>query len=111
MFAVIETGGKQHRVKAGDTIDVEKCAGEVNDKIELQSVLLILNEQGISFGPSALGQAKVVAQILRQDRAKKVLVFKKKRRKNYRRTRGHRQSFTRLKILDVIFSADSVSQA
>jgi len=111
MYAVIKTGGKQHRVKAGNVIDVEKCIGEVNDKIELQSVLLILNEQGISFGPSALSQAKVIAQILQQDRAKKVLVFKKKRRKNYRRTRGHRQSFTRLKILDIVFPADSISQA
>ncbi len=102
MRAVVETGGKQYRVAVGDWIDVEKCAGEVGDKLSLESVLLLQDDEGITLAPDALAGAKVIGEVLRQDRAKKVHVFKKKRRKNYRRTQGHRQSFTRLKIEEII---------
>ncbi|MBI3803748.1 MAG: 50S ribosomal protein L21 [Nitrospirae bacterium] len=102
MHAVMETGGKQYRVTAGDIVQVEKCVGNVGDKIEIQSLLLLQDEQGVSLDREAFKAAKVVAEILQQGRSRKVLVFKKKRRKNYRRTQGHRQAFTRLKVVEIL---------
>lgn len=102
MHAVMETGDKQYRVTAGDIVQVEKCVGNVGDKIEIQSLLLLQDEQGVSLDREAFKAAKVVAEILQQGRSRKVLVFKKKRRKNYRRTQGHRQAFTRLKVVEIL---------
>lgn len=102
MHAVMVTGGKQYRVTAGDIVKVEKLSGEVGEKIELASLILLQNEQGITFGADKLKSAKVIGEVVEQDRSKKVLVFKKKRRKNYRKTQGHRQSFTRLKIVEIV---------
>ncbi len=102
MRAVLETGGKQYRVAAGDIVQVEKCPGAIGDKIELGSLLFLQNEEGVSTDLEQLKNAKVVCEVLQQGRGKKVLVFKKKRRKNYRRTQGHRQSFTRLKIIEIV---------
>ncbi|HLG23169.1 MAG TPA: 50S ribosomal protein L21 [Candidatus Manganitrophaceae bacterium] len=102
MHAVMETGGKQYRVTAGDIVQVEKCAGQVGDKIEFSSVLLLQDDQGVTLDAEQLKNTKVIGEVLQQDRDRKVLVFKKKRRKNYRRTQGHRQSFTRLKIVEII---------
>lgn len=101
MHAVMQTGGKQYRVTTGDILRVEKCSGNVGDKIEFRSVLLLQDDQGTTLEPEGLKNAKIVGEILRQDRDKKVLVFKKKRRKNYRRTQGHRQPFTSLKIVEI----------
>lgn len=101
MHAVIATGGKQYRVTTGDILQVEKCSGKVGDKVEFTSVLLLQDDQGLTLEAEGLKNAKITGEILLQDRDKKVLVFKKKRRKNYRRTQGHRQSFTRLKIVDI----------
>jgi large subunit ribosomal protein L21 len=102
MHAVMETGGKQYRVTTGDIVQVEKCEGNVGDKIEFRSILLLQDDQGLTLDSEKLKSAKIVGEVLIQDRDKKILVFKKKRRKNYRRTQGHRQSFTRLRILDII---------
>lgn len=102
MHAVMETGGKQYRVTAGDIVQVEKLSGQVGDKVELRSVLLLQDEQGVTLGAEKLKEAKIVGEVLQQGREKKVVVFKKKRRKNYRRTQGHRQSFTRLKIVEIV---------
>ena len=102
MRAVMETGGKQYRVAAGDIVQVEKHAGQVGDKVEIRSLLLLQDDQGITLDPEQIKNAKVVGEILQQGRDRKVVVFKKKRRKNYRRTQGHRQSFTRLKILEIV---------
>ncbi len=102
MHAVMETGGKQYRVAPGDIVKVEKCDAEIGDKVEFQSVLLLQNDQGLVLDSDGLKNAKIIGEVLRQERDKKVLVFKKKRRKNYRRTQGHRQSYTRLKIVDIV---------
>ncbi len=97
MFAVVRTGGKQYRVAAGDKIAVEKLAGEAGDKITLSDVL-IAGEDGNVADAS---KVSVSAEIIAQDRAEKVTIFKKRRRHNYRRKMGHRQSITLLRILAV----------
>lgn len=100
MYAVIQTGGKQYRVAEGDTIRVEKLSGDVGSKIEFDEVLMVGGEK-VQVGKPHVGGAKVVAEITAQDLAKKVIVFKMKRRKNYRRRRGHRQPYTELRIESV----------
>lgn len=102
MRAVMEAGGKQYRVSTGDIIDVEKYNANVGDKITFQPMFFLQDEQGVTVEPEALQNAKVIGEVLEQGRAKKVIVFKKKRRKNYRKTQGHRQWFTRLKISEIV---------
>jgi large subunit ribosomal protein L21 len=97
MYAVIKTGGKQYRVTEGDRLRVEKLAGEVGGTVELDEVLM-LGGDAPKIGKPTVAGAKVVAEIVAQDRAKKIIVFKIKRRKNYRRKSGHRQPFTELRI-------------
>jgi len=100
MFAVIQTGGKQYRVAEGDRLRVEKLAGEVGSKITFDKVLLVSGDS-VKVGNPLISGAKVSAEIVAQDRAKKIIVFKFRRRKNYRRKQGHRQPFTELKITGV----------
>ena len=100
MYAVIRTGGKQYRVSEGDVIRVEKLAGDVGSTIELGEILMLGGDR-VSIGKPLVSGAKVTAQIVAQDRAKKIIVFKMKRRKNYRRKYGHRQSFTELKVTGI----------
>ncbi len=102
MHAVIETGGKQYKVAVGDVIHLERCANNIGEKIDFRSVLLLQNEQGTILSPERLKVTKVVGEILQEGRDKKVLVFKKKRRKNYRRTQGHRQWFTKVRIAEIV---------
>jgi large subunit ribosomal protein L21 len=97
MYAVIKSGGKQYRVKAGQTVRLEKLAGEAGSKVQLGDVLMVEDGGDVKVG-APLPNAKVEATILQTDRADKVIVFKKKRKKQYRRTRGHRQSFTAVRI-------------
>jgi large subunit ribosomal protein L21 len=97
MYAVIKTGGKQYRVSEGDRLRVEKLAGEVGSTVELGEVLM-LGGDAPKIGKPMVAGAKVVAEIVAQDRAKKIIVFKIRRRKNYRRKNGHRQPFTELRI-------------
>ncbi|MBI5038417.1 MAG: 50S ribosomal protein L21 [Nitrospirae bacterium] len=99
--AIVETGGKQHRVAVGDVISVEKIPGAPGDTVELDKVLAVGQGGDIVVGNPYVENVKVIANIVRQERAKKVIIFKKKRRKNYRRTKGHRQYLTRLKIVEV----------
>ncbi|MDR2685391.1 MAG: 50S ribosomal protein L21 [Rickettsiales bacterium] len=94
-FAIFQTGGKQYRVKAGDIVKIEKIAAE--GSVEFSEVLMV----GDKVGNPLVSGAKVTADIIAQDRADKVLVFKKKRRQNYRRTRGHRQLITVCKIKEI----------
>jgi large subunit ribosomal protein L21 len=96
-YAVIKTGGKQYRVKAGDVINVEKLAGEAGDTITLDEVLM-LGGDDVKVGAPLIDGAKVEAEIVEQGRGKKIIVFKKRRRQNYRRKKGHRQDLTTLKI-------------
>ena len=102
MYAVIRSGGKQYRVAPGQTIRLETVAGEVGAKVELGDVLLVENEGNVQVGSPLIANAKVQATVLEHDRAKKILVFKKKRKKQYRRTQGHRQDYTALRIDDII---------
>jgi large subunit ribosomal protein L21 len=100
MYAVIQTGGKQYRVEQGDKLRVEKLAGNVGDKVVFDKVLLVGGE-ALKVGHPLLAGAKVEATITAQDRAKKIIVFKFRRRKNYRRKQGHRQPFTALQITGI----------
>jgi large subunit ribosomal protein L21 len=97
MYAVIKSGGKQYRVKAGQTVRLEKVAGEPGSKVKLSDVLMVEDGGNVTTG-APVPNAAVEATILETDRADKVIVFKKKRKKQYRRTRGHRQSFTAVRI-------------
>ena len=97
MYAVIKTGGKQYRVSEGDKLRVEKLVGDVGSTVELDEVLM-LGGDAPKIGKPTIPGAKVVAEIVAQDRTKKIIVFKMKRRKNYRRKRGHRQPYTELRI-------------
>ena len=102
MYAVIRSGGKQYRVAPGQTIRLEKVAGEAGSKVELGDVLLVENEGNIQVGNPVVANAKIQATVLEHDRAKKILVFKKKRKKQYRRTQGHRQDYTAVRIDSII---------
>ena len=102
MFAVIKTGGKQYKVAKDDTILVETLAGEPGDMLELKDVLMIGGaDNAPSVGTPALDKAAVFAEVVEQTRSAKVLVFKKKRRQNYRRRHGHRQNLTVLRIAEI----------
>ncbi len=97
-YAIIRTGGKQYQVSAGSRVRVEKIAGNVGDTVELKDVLAVFDGDNAKIGQPTVEGAVVVARIVEQDKAKKVLVFKKKRRKGYRVKRGHRQMYTALEI-------------
>ncbi|MBW2038722.1 MAG: 50S ribosomal protein L21 [Deltaproteobacteria bacterium] len=102
MYAVVETGGKQYKVTKGDRIRVERIEGEVGKRVELDKVLLIKGEDGIKLGTPTLAGAKVVGKIKLQGRGKKIVIFKYKRRKNYRRKQGHRQHYTWIEVEEII---------
>ena len=102
MFAIIQTGGKQYRVSPGDILRVELLPGERGDEVLLEQVLLVADGDNIQVGQPLVAGARVVSEILRQGKAKKIIVFKKKRRKKYRRKQGHRQLFTALEIKDIV---------
>ena len=101
MYAIIRTGGKQYHVAAGDTLRVEKIQGNVGDTVELSDILMVVDGENVRIGTPVVDGAKVVAKIVEHGKAKKVLVFKKKRRKGYQVMRGHRQQFTALTIEDI----------
>ena len=98
MYAVIETGGKQYRVCEGDTIRVEKLASEPGSAVELTKVLLLGRDDGPVVGSPLVAGASVKASVLAHGKEDKVIVFKYRRKKNYRRFRGHRQQYTDLKV-------------
>ena len=98
MYAIVETGGKQYRVENGSPLQVESLPGDVGGTIELSDVRLIHGDKGVQVGQPMVKGAKVTAEIIDQGRTRSIIVFKKQRRKNYRRTKGHRQGFTKLRI-------------
>ncbi len=100
MFAIVKTGGKQYRVAVGDQVTVERIAGEIGAQVSLAEVLAIGGETP-AIGQPLVADAAVRARIVQQPRGAKVIVFKKKRRKNYRRKHGHRQELTVLKIEEI----------
>ena len=101
MVAIVQTGGKQYRVAPGDILRVERLPGERGDEVLLEQVLLVADGDNIQVGQPLVAGARVVSEILRQGKAKKIIVFKKKRRKKYRRKQGHRQLYTALQIQDI----------
>ncbi|HPM78891.1 MAG TPA: 50S ribosomal protein L21 [bacterium] len=101
MYALIETGGQQFKVQEGQTIKVERIEGEVGAQIELDKVLLVRSDSDVKVGAPYLNGAKVLGEIVAQDRNKKVVIFKYKRRKDYHKKVGHRQPYTALKITKI----------
>jgi large subunit ribosomal protein L21 len=101
MYAVFKTGGKQYRVAAGDKLRVEKLPGNVGDAVAFPEVLLVADE-AVKIGRPLVSGAKVEAKIVAQGLGPKIIVFKFRRRKNYRRKRGHRQPFTALEITNIV---------
>ncbi len=98
MFAVIETGGKQYRVAPGDKVKVEKLEAEGGSKFVFDKVLLVQTDKGAKVGTPYVSGAKVEAEVLRDGRSKKVVIFKYKPKKRYRKKQGHRQTFTEVEI-------------
>jgi large subunit ribosomal protein L21 len=106
MFVIVETGGNQYKISKDSVIDVEKLDGQEGDKIKLNKVLFVQNEDGSCLvGQPLLNNINVEAQILSQYKDDKVISFKKRKRKNSRRKRGHRQNRTELKILNIKISS------
>lgn len=101
MFAVVKTGGKQYRVAVNDVIQVEKLAGDAGTTIEFPEVLMVGNDQGVQVGTPLLSGVPVTGEILEQTRGEKILVFKKKRRHQYRRRAGHRQELTVIRVTGI----------
>lgn len=102
MFAVIKTGGKQYRVAAGDEIRIEKIDGAAGDTMALGDVLMLGSDKGVTVGSPLVDGAQVIGELLDTNRARKVLVFKKRRRQNYRRTKGHRQWGSLVRIAEIV---------
>ena len=98
MYAVIATGGKQYRVSEGDVIFVEKLAGEVDDALVFTEVLTIVTDGDVKIGAPFVEGAKVTGKVLKQDKNKKIIVYKYKSKANYRRKTGHRQPYTKVTI-------------
>lgn len=98
MYAVIETGGKQFRVKQGDVINVEKLAANVGDTVTLDRVLVVEDEGTVKVGTPVVDGAKAVLKVLEHGKGEKIIVFKYKPKKNYRRKQGHRQPYTKVVV-------------
>ena len=105
MFAVVKTGGKQYRVAEGDVIKVEKLEGDAGKDVTLDEVLMIGDDKGVKVGEPLLKGANVTAEVLEQKKDTKITVFKKKRRHNYRRKKGHRQEITVLRVTKIAATA------
>lgn len=101
MYAVIETGGKQYRVQEGDVIFVEKLDVEAGETVEFDKVLVVANDNGLNIGKPVVEGAKVEASVVEQGKGKKVIVFKYKAKKNYKKKQGHRQPYTKV-VIDAI---------
>ncbi len=101
MYAVIATGGKQYKVNEGDILRIEKIAGDVGDAVSIDKVLMVAEGDNVTIGTPVVDNAVVNASIVEQAKAKKILVFKYKRRKRFRKKQGHRQPFTAIKIENI----------
>lgn len=101
MYAVIQTGGKQYRVSAGEKLRIERIAGDVGQEIVLDQVLLVADGEALKLGAPLVAGARVKARVLKHGRGEKVRIFKLKRRKHYRKSQGHRQNYTEIEILGI----------
>ena len=102
MYAIIETGGKQYRVEKGDVLSVEKLPAEAGETVEISKVLALGDENGLYIGKPYIRGARVVLKVLEQGRGEKILVFKYKPKKSYRRLKGHRQPFSKVAVDEII---------
>ncbi|HUE46950.1 MAG TPA: 50S ribosomal protein L21 [Aestuariivirgaceae bacterium] len=102
MYAVIKTGGKQYRVQPDDILEIERLPGEAGDILEFDQVLMLSGDAGFEIGTPVVSGALVAAELVEQTRGDKIKVFKKKRRKNYRRTMGHRQDLSQIRITEIL---------
>ena len=107
MFAVIKTGGKQYRVSPRDVIRVERLSSPAGEVVELTDVLAMSRDDGLTLGQPLVAGARVAATVLEHNRADKILVFRKQRRKNFRRTQGHRQNQTVLRIEEILAQGET----
>jgi len=101
MYAVVKTGGKQYRVSAGEKLRIESIPAEVGQEIVLDQVLVVADGDALKMGTPLVAGATVKAKVLKQGRGDKVLIFKMRRRKHYRRSQGHRQNYTEIEILGI----------
>jgi large subunit ribosomal protein L21 len=101
MYAVVKSGGKEYRVSKGDLIRVEKLEGKAGDQVVIRDVLMVSDEGNVQLGTPQLTNAVVTGKIVQEAKGKKVLIYKMKKRKNYRRTKGHRQTYTYLRVEDI----------
>ncbi len=102
MYAVVETGGKQYRVTVGQTIEVEKLPFAVGEKVELDRVLLVADGDEVKVGQPTVKGAKILATVVEHGKGKKIIIFKYKPKERYRRKKGHRQAYTRLRIEKIV---------
>ena len=102
MYAIIETGGKQYRAEPGAILQVETLHAEVGETVQLKPVSYISGDTGATIGQPTIEEAHVKATVIRNGRTRSIVVFKKKRRKNYRKSRGHRQEFTQVRIDEIV---------
>jgi len=102
MYAVIGTGGKQYKVSPGDVVRVESLEAKMGDTVELKDVYMIADGDKLSVGKPLLASAKVTAEVVDEDRGVKLLIFKHRRRKGFRKTNGHRQNYTAIKVKEII---------
>ncbi|MFQ5867026.1 MAG: 50S ribosomal protein L21 [bacterium] len=101
MYAVIETGGKQYKVEEGSVVSIEKISKKPGDIIELSNILLLVNGERVEVGRPYLDKGTVLVEVKRHVKGKKIIVFKKRRRKDYKKTLGHRQQHTEVKIKEI----------
>ncbi len=111
MYAVIRTGGKQYKVAPQDVLQIEKIEGAAGDAVSFSDVLMVAGETGPQFGTPLVSGAQVSAEVVEQGRGPKVIIFKKKRRQNYRRKRGHRQELTTVRILEIVTDGKAPAKA
>jgi large subunit ribosomal protein L21 len=110
MYAIIKTGGKQYKVAESDTIQLERLQGETGDTVSFGEVLVVGGEEGITLGSPLVAGATVAGEILRHKRSASILVFKKRRRQNSKRSRGHRQDHTQVRITEILTDGKAPSQ-
>lgn len=101
MYAVIQTGGKQYKVSPGDMLRVEKLDAKKGDTIEITDVFMVADGDKVNVGKPKIGSAKVTAEVMGEGRGEKLLIFKHRRRKGFRKTNGHRQDFTTIKVKEI----------
>ena len=109
MYAIVETGGKQYQVEEGRYVDIEKLEGDVDAKVTFDNIVMIVNGKKSKVGQPYVSGASVEGKILKQDKAKKIIVFKQRPKKGYRKKQGHRQQFTRVMITKIRTSAKKES--